>query len=225
LKGEYGATAAPVNVELQTRVLDGAEAITCRPADVLADEMDALTSELTQLAAEKNVALADEQIDDVLTYALFPQIGLKFLENRNNPEAFEPVPTGELPAQEQAPVASSAEGEPEAYSVSVDGKVYEVIVAPSGELTSVTTSAPKDEATVSHTAVTGSETLNAPLAGNIFKVLVSPGSQVQEGDVVIIMEAMKMETEIRAASTGTISTVNVKEGDSVSTGDVLLTLG
>jgi oxaloacetate decarboxylase alpha subunit len=225
LKGEYGATAAPVNVELQTRVLDGAEAITCRPADVLADEMDVLTSELTQLAAEKNVALADEQIDDVLTYALFPQIGLKFLENRNNPEAFEPVPTGELPVQEQAPVASSAEGEPEAYSVSVDGKVYEVVVAPSGELASVTTSAPKDEATVSHTAVTGSETLNAPLAGNIFKVLVSPGTQVQEGDVVIILEAMKMETEIRAASTGTISTVNVKEGDSVSTGDVLLTLG
>jgi len=67
--------------------------------------------------------------------------------------------------------------------------------------------------------------LNAPLAGNIFKVLVSEGSQVQEGDVVIVMEAMKMETEVRAAASGTITSINVSEGDSVSTGDVLLTLG
>ncbi|NVK24663.1 MAG: sodium-extruding oxaloacetate decarboxylase subunit alpha [Gammaproteobacteria bacterium] len=226
LKGEYGATAAPVNAELQARVLDGGEAITCRPADVLTDELEALTSELGQLAAEKELTLADEQVDDVLTYALFPQIGLKFLENRNNPDAFEPVPTGELPAtQEQAP--APADGAPEAYSVSVDGKVYEVVVAPSGELSSVTpqSGAKKDEMETQHTVVTGNETLNAPLAGNIFKVLVAPGTQVQEGDVVIIMEAMKMETEVRAASTGTISSVNVKEGDAVVTGDVLLTLG
>ena len=93
LKGEYGATAAPVNAELQARVLDGEEAITCRPADLLDPEVDKLSVELQNLAEEKNIDLASDVIDDVLTYALFPQIGLKFLENRNNPDAFEPIPT------------------------------------------------------------------------------------------------------------------------------------
>ena len=226
LKGEYGATAAPVNAELQAKVLDGGEAITCRPADVLTDELDTLTDELGKLAVEKDIKLADAQVDDVLTYALFPQIGLKFLENRDNPAAFEPVPTGEV--ETAAPAAATpqaADGAPEAYSVSVDGKVYEVVVAPSGELSTVVQQGPQDEAAPQHAAVTGSETLNAPLAGNIFKLLVAPGAKVNEGDVVIIMEAMKMETEVRAATSGTIASVNVKEGDSVTTGEVLLTLG
>ena len=227
LKGEYGATAAPVNKELQERVLDGGEAITCRPADVLTDELDKLSDELDGLAAEKSLSLAAEKIDDVLTYALFPQIGLKFLENRNNPDAFEPVPSGEteLPAAQVQQAPAPADGDPEAYSVSVDGKVYEVVVAPSGELTSVVQKGPQEEASPQHTQVTSGEALNAPLAGNIFKVLVTPGSQVNEGDVVIIMEAMKMETEVRAASSGTVASVSVSEGDAVSTGDVLLTLG
>ena len=227
LKGEYGATAAPVNKELQERVLDGGEAITCRPADVLTDELDKLSDELDGLAAEKSLSLAAEKIDDVLTYALFPQIGLKFLENRNNPDAFEPVPSGEteLPAAQVQQAPAPADGDPEAYSVSVDGKVYEVVVAPSGELTSVVQKGPQEEASPQHTQVTSGEALNAPLAGNIFKVLVTPGSQVNEGDVVIIMEAMKMETEVRAASSGTVASVSVNEGDAVSTGDVLLTLG
>ena len=94
LKGEYGATPAPVNEELQKRVLEGADAITCRPADLIDDELDKLTDELVQIAGEKEIELAEGEnlIDDVLTYALFPQVGLKFLENRENPDVFEPVP-------------------------------------------------------------------------------------------------------------------------------------
>jgi oxaloacetate decarboxylase alpha subunit len=95
LKGEYGAAPAPFNKELQERVLDGKEPVTCRPADLLEPEMDKLTEELKKLAEEKGIKLADNLEDDVLTYALFPQIGLKFLENRGNPDAFEPVPTAE----------------------------------------------------------------------------------------------------------------------------------
>ncbi|HAJ86309.1 MAG TPA: oxaloacetate decarboxylase, partial [Pseudomonas sp.] len=117
LKGEYGAAPAPFNAELQARVLDGAEVITCRPADLLQPEMQRLTAELEGLAREKNIKLAEDVIDDVLTYALFPQIGLKFLENRGNPSAFEPAPTGsELPAREP--------GKPEVYTVEVNGKSF-----------------------------------------------------------------------------------------------------
>ena len=92
LKGEYGATAAPVNAELQARVLEGAEPVTCRPADLLEPEVELQTEDLTRIAGEKGLHLAEDVIDDVLTYALFPQIGLMFLENRDNPDAFEPPP-------------------------------------------------------------------------------------------------------------------------------------
>ena len=223
LKGEYGATAADVNAELQARVLDGGEAITCRPADLLDPEVDKLTAELEGLAKEKNLSLADDVIDDVLTYALFPQIGLKFLENRNNPDAFEPVPTKE-DLTPKAAAAPAKAGPTENYSVSVDGKVFEVVVGPSGSVTSVAPASAADAAIKQTASVSAEETLNAPLAGNIFKVLVSEGQEVAEGDVVIIMEAMKMETEVRAVAGGTIVGLNVREGDSVAVGDVLLSL-
>ena len=224
LKGEYGSTPAPMNKELQERVLDGSEAITCRPADIIKPELETLEAELSKLAQEQGLTLADEQIDDVLTYALFPQIGLKFIKNRNNPDAFEPVPSAD-DSSNKAPEKSAANNKgvkAEQYSVKVDGKVYDVVVAKGGELKEVTL---KDSEHIPQSAsVASGETLNAPLAGNIFKIKVKPGQVVNEGDVVIIMEAMKMETEVRAMHTGTIADVLVSEGDSVSTGDAMIAL-
>ena len=225
LKGEYGATAAPVNSELQARVLDGGGAITCRPADLIEPELEKLETELDSLAKEKSISLAKDKIDDVLTYALFPQIGLKFLENRNNPDAFEPVPTGEEVAP-AAPAASAPASEAAVYDVRVDGKLYSVEVGAQGELGAVTPAptAPAQAALAAAPAPSG-QTINAPLAGNVFKILVSPGDQVANGDVVIILEAMKMETEIRSAFDGTVSSIQVKDGDSVSSGQPLINLG
>ncbi len=242
LKGEYGATAAPVNAELQARVLEGASAITCRPADNIDDELDKLTKELNETAKERNIELADEVVDDVLTYALFPQIGLKFLENRNNPDAFEPVPTGEeenvkeVPAGNKSKVASTEQAE--AYTVAVDGKSYEVVVAPSGTIVNIEPGAKSTAKDKNSGAATSSasaspqasnkeaaQSLVSPLAGNIFKVLVKPGQALQEGDVVIILEAMKMETEVRAQHAGEVIEVFCKEGDAVKTGDILLSIG
>lgn len=220
LKGEYGAAPAPFNAELQARVLDGGEAITCRPADLLEAEMDKLSAELKGIAREKGIKLAVDEIDDVLTYALFPQIGLKFLENRGNPAAFEPAPTGkETPAREA--------GKPEVYTVEVNGKSFVVQVNEGGDIEGIkpvggTASAAPAAAP---TAVGGGEPQAAPLAGNIFKVLVQPGQVVEEGQLVIILEAMKMETEIRAFKAGTVGAVNVKVGDAVAVGASLLTIG
>ena len=224
LKGEYGKTADKVNAELQARVLEGKEAITCRPADLLAPEMDKLSVELQQIAADKNISLADDTIDDVLTYALFPQIGLKFLENRNNPDAFERAPTkaSAESAAAAAPVASNVNAGPESYAVSVDGKVFDVVVAPGGSIENI--QAATSSAAAPAASSTGGEPLKAPLAGNIFKVLVNEGDEVAEGEVVIIMEAMKMETEIRATKAGEISVIHTREGDSVAVGDTLLSL-
>lgn len=228
LKGEYGLTAAPKNAELQARVLDGAEEITCRPADLIEDEFEALSIELQALAKEKNIELSENVEDDVLTYALFPQIGLKFLENRNNPSAFESHP-GNDPVVESAN-SPTASANAESYSVRVNGEVYSVDVAASGEISNIVQGAtsPQTQAAAPIAApapVNGGEPLVAPLAGNIFKVLVSPGQQVVAGEVVIILEAMKMETEIRAINGGTVGQISTKEGDSVTVGQTLLTIG
>ncbi|NMS57950.1 oxaloacetate decarboxylase, partial [Vibrio parahaemolyticus] len=102
--GEYGQAPAELNAELQAKVLDGKEPITCRPADLLEPEMETLTVDLMEKAKSEGIKLASERVDDVLTYALFPQVGLKFLKNRENPEAFEPAPTLEA-AKPAVPVA------------------------------------------------------------------------------------------------------------------------
>jgi oxaloacetate decarboxylase alpha subunit len=220
LKGEYGAAPAPFNKALQERVLDGGQAITCRPADVLQPEMDKLTAELRELAKEKGIKLAAEEIDDVLTYALFPQIGLKFLENRGNPAAFEPVPTGKEGLVREA-------GQPEAYTVEVNGQSYVVQVSEGGDLQGIKPlggQAVVQGAAAAPSAGAG-EAQKAPLAGNIFKVLVQAGDQVEEGELIMILEAMKMETEIRAFKSGRVGSVNVKVGDAVAVGDSLLTIG
>jgi len=223
LKGEYGLTPAPVNSELQARVLEGAEPITCRPADLLQAEVDKLSTELRVLAKEKSVQLAagDNEIDDVLTYALFPEIGLKFLENRGNPDAFEPVPTGTVPVV--APAAVSAAAGSEVYTVSVGGQSYVVEVSEGGDVQAIAPQAMTSPAALAGAPSQG-EPLTAPLAGNIFKVNVAVGEQVQQGDVIIILEAMKMETEVRSLRSGAVASVNVKEGDSVSVGDILITV-
>ena len=96
------------------------------------------------------------------------------------------------------------------------------MVAQGGELKEVTL---KDSEHLPQSAsVASGETLNAPLAGNIFKVKVKAGQAVNEGDVVVIMEAMKMETEVRAMHSGTVAEVLVSEGDAVTTSDAIIAM-
>ncbi len=220
LKGEYGAAPAPFNPELQARALEGGEANTCRPADLIDDEMDKLTAELRQIAKEKGIKLAQggREVDDVLTYALFPQMGLRFLENRGNPDAFEPVPTGKE--------RIAGESAPETYTVDVNGKSYVVQVNEGGDIEGIKpiSDGQSAETTAATPATEGGEPQAAPLAGNIFKVLVKTGQAVEEGDVLIILEAMKMETEIRACRSGVVTSIDVVVGDAVSVGDCLLSI-
>jgi oxaloacetate decarboxylase alpha subunit len=222
LKGEYGATAIPVNNELQARVLEGAKPVTCRPADLLEPELETQTNELKRLASEKNIRLADEVVDDVLTYALFPQIGLMFLENRDNPGAFEPAPWDEPepePAPAAMPAASAGVG---VYDVRVNGRAFKVEVAESGQPMSAT---PVEAPAAQAAPATSGEAVKASLAGNIFKVHVSPGATVNEGDPLLIVEAMKMETVVPAPKAGTVTEVFVAEGDKVAVGDSLVSIG
>ncbi|MGD8309360.1 MAG: sodium-extruding oxaloacetate decarboxylase subunit alpha [Chromatiales bacterium] len=228
LRGEYGATPAPVNADLQARVLEVDETpITGRPADLIDPEMGRLAVELRGIASEKGMRLADAEIEDVLIYAQFPQIGLRFLENRGNADAFEPTPSGdEQPERPSTPKTPETTG-PESYRVVVDGKAYEVRVEPGGGLSSITPAAragvsPQNAATAAAGSV--GEVIPSPLAGNIFKIKVQDGDPVASGDVVMVLEAMKMETDVRAPADGVISAVKVREGDSVHMGDPLFVM-
>jgi oxaloacetate decarboxylase alpha subunit len=219
LKGEYGATPTAVNKELQARVLEGAEPVTCRPADLLEPELERQTEEFNHIAIERKIRIADDAVDDVLTYALFPQIGIRFLQNRDNPDAFEPPPGAEPPAAPAAAPAASTSG-PAVYSVRVNGTEYTVEVAESGELGEVRAAAAAAPAPASGAG----QKVAAVLAGNIFKVHVQPGDTVNEGQPLLVVEAMKMETTVSAPKGGTISDVFVREGDVVAVGDPLVVI-
>lgn len=228
LRGEYGSTPAPVDAELQARVLkDGEEPVSCRPADNLSPEMERLTAELEALAMERSIELAPAVVDDVLIYALFPQIGLKFLENRRNPAAFEPAPWQQVvppaaPAPAIKPVAAPVAG-PEAYRVEVNGLAYDVVVSPQGVVQAIAAATATPPAPAAPPA-NGGTPVPSPLAGNVVKVRVSPGQSIQSGDVILILEAMKMETEVRAPMGGRVVAVRVKDGGCVQVGDPLVML-
>ncbi len=159
LKGEYGATMVPANTELQLRVLNSKEAIICRPAHLIEDELEVFTNELTNMTKKEYIPIADNFVDDVLIFALFPQIGLKFLKNKINPRRIRTIPGQDLRlASSTGVLAESTNDVAKAYSVSVNGQVFEVEVAQNFELTSVQ---------AAHLAI--GQVLDSPLAGNISK--------------------------------------------------------
>ncbi|MGZ8158540.1 MAG: sodium-extruding oxaloacetate decarboxylase subunit alpha [Methylobacter sp.] len=229
LKGEYGATPAPVNKALQDKVLNGAQAITCRPADLIAPEMDKLIAEVKEKAQAEGVTLADNIEEDALINGLFAQVGWKFLANRDNPAAFEPAPDAQAFAAANASRTAANAGAPtpppqpltETYTVNVDGRNFSVIV---GANNAAMTIEPVANPTYAALIASSGAIVESPMAGNILKILVDVGSIVAEGVVVVIMEAMKMETEVRSKTAGIVSTVYVKEGSAVAGGDVLISL-
>ncbi len=225
LKGEYGVTPAPVNAELQARVLEGGQPITCRPADLIAAEMDKLIADVQEKAKAENVTLSKNVEEDALINGLFAQVGWKFLVNRNNPDAFEPKPNA--PQNTAKSTADSGN-----YTVNVDGKNYHVAMDANGAINvdgkkfsvAVNEGGEAPAVAATSTAVSTGATIESPMTGTILKVLVHAGSEVNEGDVVILMEAMKMETEIRSKFSGVVSAIHVKEGAAVSGGSILVTL-
>lgn len=107
------------------------------------------------------------------------------------------------------------------YTVTVNGTEYVVEVAEGGDITQVQQRAQEPQP---RKETAPEVTVEAPLSGSVVRVNVKPGDAVKEGDVMLLLEAMKMETEVRAADGGTAARVNIAEGDSVTAGDVLIAL-
>ena len=230
LKGEYGATPAKANSKLQTKVLAGGKAITCRPADNIKPEMLILQKKFNKVVATEGIKLSKNKIDDLLTYAIFPQIGSLFLKNRNNKDFFEKSP------QEKSQKTTINTKKEETYTVSFKGRSYSVQVSAGGDITSMKAAShydnkehkkPKeiiDKDIASNIPQTESESIKAPLAGTVWNVLVKPKQKVMAGDILIILEAMKMETEIRATKNGVIIDIHVSPGNTVKAGQPILNM-
>ena len=223
LKGEYGATPAPVNKQLQDRVLDGAKAITCRPADLIEPEMAKLIAEVQEKALAENVKLSEHIEEDALINGMFAQVGWKFLVNRGCASAFEPAPDAiAIMAETTAVKSVTVNAITENYIVNVDGRNFNVTVGPPGAPLAIKAMVANNN--VIEPIAESGDVVYAPMAGNILKILVDVGSMVAEGEVVVIMEAMKMETEVRSKFSGIVSAVHIKEGGAVAGGNALVSL-
>ena len=208
LKGEYGATPAPVNKDLQQEGIGDSAVITCRPADVLTDNFQSAEDEFQQALVEKNIT-ADASVENILIYAMFPEIGLNFLENADNSDYFESEPIDIVELTDSS------------YLVTVDDQEYSVTLkADNSVIINDGSQANQVIPTPSVQASTG-EVIAAPLGGNIFRVIISEGESVDADSTILILEAMKMETEIKAPSAGVIGNIFVKPGDSVKPGTPL----
>jgi oxaloacetate decarboxylase alpha subunit len=222
LKGEYGATPAPVNKQLQDRVLAGAQQISCRPADLIEPEMDKLILDVKEKANVEGVKLVKNIEEDALINGMFAQVGWKFLVNRGNPAAFEAVPDASAFIEANNTTKTTViDGAPETYTVNVDGRNFNVTVGPVGAALAIEPVVMEQSHVV---AESSGSVVYAPMAGNILKILVDVGSAVEEGEVVVIMEAMKMETEVRSKFAGIVTTVHIKEGGAVAGGNALISL-
>lgn len=242
LLGHYGKAPGTVNTEVRSLAVGNAEVVTCRPADLLEDEMDKLRVEIETLAK------SDE---DVLTYAMFPDLAQTFLQERNagtlRPEQLLAKETAQTASARYAPnefkvtlhgetfhiklTGSGHHGEEQRpFYVSVDGISEEVIVETLSEIeVSGSGNGGSKKKAVSTGAAGGSRPrpthegcVETAMPGTIVDVKVKAGDKVNAGDAVLVIEAMKMENEIQAPRSGIVVSVHVKKGDSVTPDETLI---
>jgi pyruvate carboxylase subunit B len=198
IKGYYGRPPAPINKEVAMKIIGNAEVITSRPADLLKPELEKFRAEGEKLGIIKK----DE---DILTYALYPAVAPKFLRGEVIEEPLEKPK--EVQSTNTAPI-------PTEYNVEVDGELFDVKVVPTGYMEiGSSVKAPSGP-------VDGGVT--SSMQGMILKLKVAKNDKVNEGDIVAVLEAMKMENDIHAPNSGTVEEIFIDEGDTVSTGETLM---
>ena len=201
VKGLYGKSPAMIDPKVRLKVLCDEEPITVRPADLLPPEYEAARKAVDALCLAKKE-------EDYLTYALYPQVALKFLQG----EAVEEPLVKKQPASAGATAEQIKGGQPMAFDVEVDGEAYLVKVAPAGmTIQESQPKAPTDGVTV-------------PMQGVIIRYTVKKGDKVAKGDAVAVLEAMKKENNVLANKEGMIKEIYVKEGTTVTPGDVLMSI-
>jgi len=202
VKGLYGRPPAPISGEIRAKIIGEEKPITQRPADLLQPQYQLMKEEAEKLGIVKKE-------EDILTYALYPAVAPKFLKGELKEEMLKPK-------EEVAPPPS---GIPTVFRVEVDGESYDVKVEPVGGFIEI------KEGSATATAQKVAEgSVIAPMQGMILKLKVKPGQAVRKGDIVAVLEAMKMQNDIFAPHDGIVREIFVAEGATVSPGTVLMVI-
>jgi oxaloacetate decarboxylase alpha subunit len=215
VEGKYGKLPGDLDPELKKLALGDKEPISVRPADLLEPEWERLKKEVADKATRD---------EDIIVFALFPQVAEQYLEKRGS------LPDVNFKKDEPVPSAPKNASRTSAFRVTVNGKPFDVLV---DEMDIVTSVAPSHPSTVNAIPAqpaparlgTDGFVLRSPLAGSVWKLNCQVGQVIKEGDLVVILEAMKMETEVFTPKGGTVLSVSAKPGDKVNNGDPLLTIG
>jgi pyruvate carboxylase subunit B len=231
VKGLYGASPAPIDPEVRKRALGASEAITLRPADLLQPGLERARREM------RKQGLTPSGVEQVLTYILFPEEAPAIMRPSLRGVETAPAPSAPAPSPEPAPVPapatqaeapSAASVQAREFTVEVDGEPYKVRIFGDGVVASAPAAAaasPKSGSQPAAPAGSGNGAIQAPMQGMVVKVKVAKGDKVRLGDVVVVLEAMKMQNDIVATVAGTVRDVFAREGAIVAPNEVLLTIG
>ena len=211
VRGYYGKTPVPLTEEMISLVIGDERPIAARPGDMLKPEYEKMKKEAESLGIAKSE-------EDILTYILYPAIAPKFLKGEGEEE--ELVCSCSIPASN----AVSYAGIPTEYRVEVDGNVFDIKVEPKGG-SSVSSapgagSAPAGDDKKSKANAPGA--VLSSMQGMILSIKIKVGAQVNEGDTICVIEAMKMENAVSAPRSGTVKEIMISEGDTVVGGDALM---
>ncbi|TMF98502.1 MAG: pyruvate carboxylase subunit B [Chloroflexi bacterium] len=227
VKGLFGEPPGPIDPEVRKRALGSSNAITLRPADLLQPGIDRARREM------RKQGLNPSGVDQVLTYILFPEDAPNILRpaghRAETPAAAAPAPAPE-PQQvpQPAPVVPRPPAPTEAaareFTVEVDGEPYRVRILGDGTVPA-TAAVPATSGPTAAQRAGGDGAIQAPMQGMVVKVKVKSGDRVRLGDVVVVLEAMKMQNDIVATVGGTVREVFAKEGAIVAPNEVLMTIG
>jgi pyruvate carboxylase subunit B len=235
LQGLYGRPPVPADHELRRLVLGREEPITIRPADLLEPQVESARQQVRKLGY-------DPSDDVVLIHLMFPNLAPAYmrgpqpaqkdgagraqgaLQNTQPSAPVEaPQPAVQAPELDPAPVAAGTQSAE--FDVEVEGEVFKVRVSGAGlSVSAAPTGAPPGANSAPAPPKIGEGTVLAPMQGLIVKVPVKPGDTVKLGDVVAVLEAMKMQNDIVTTVGGKVASVYVKEGEVVSPNQPLLAI-
>ncbi|KXS45010.1 sodium-extruding oxaloacetate decarboxylase subunit alpha [Methanolobus zinderi] len=205
VRGLYGRPPQKIDDAMVGKIIGDEDPITCRPADLLEPEYEKMKKQAEEMGLVKKE-------EDILTYILYPAIAPAFLKGEVEEEELVPVSTEQNPCASASPAIV-----PTAFKVEVDGEMYNVKVNPVG---GVAVEETKEEVTPE--SVAGAVTSH--MQGMVLSLKVDVGQQINEGDTVCVIEAMKMENAIHAPHGGTVKEIFIAEGDAVTSGCVLMSI-
>jgi pyruvate carboxylase subunit B len=236
-RGMYGKPPAPIKPEIMKKILGPKwkdEVIDCRPSDLLKPMWDIKKKELQEI---DNGSLIKKE-EDIMTYVLYPQVGLKFLRG----QAIAEFTSEQLPLkvdhrltrgmvkqffpehkniwiETEAPENRKGKTQiPTEFEVEVDGEPFEVKVNPIGGF--VSSGSENNQVKEKPNNIEGGVKSN--MQGTILSIKVKKGDNVKKGDILATIEAMKMEQEIKSEIKGEVKDIFIKEGESISSGDLVM---